>query len=68
MRFNLDAANVATILVIGYAIVGAALVVLSAIGAVGDKDLVLSFNQYLESMAVAAGGLAVGRGLAARKG
>lgn len=68
MQKFLDVGNVATLLVVFYAIVGAVIVVLSAIGAVDTKDLALSFNQYLESMAVAAGGLAIGRGLAAKKG
>lgn len=63
---KLDTANVATILVLVYAIVGALVVVLSVLGHV-DAEVRLTFNQYLESMAIAAGGLAVGRGLAARK-
>lgn len=63
---KLDTAAVATILVVVYALVGAALVVLSALG-VTDSEMRLSFNQYLESMAIAAGGLAIGRGLAAKK-
>ena len=63
----LDVAAVATVLVLVYAVVGAAIVILSAGGVVDDPELRLSFNSYLESMAVAAGGLAIGRGLAARK-
>lgn len=63
---KLDTAQVATILVLFYAAVGGVLVVLSALGSV-DSEVRLTFNQYLESMAIAAGGLAVGRGLAARK-
>ena len=62
----LTVGNVATVLVVLYALVGATLVVLSATGDVA-KELQLSFNAYLESMAVAAGALAVGRGIAARK-
>jgi hypothetical protein len=63
---KLDVANIATILVLIYAVVGAALVVLSAITHV-DPKLALSFSEYLKQMAVATAGLAVGRGLAARK-
>jgi hypothetical protein len=66
VKLNLDAANVATLLVLVYAGLGAVVVVLSIITSV-DPKLALSFDQYLQSMAVAAGGLAVGRGLAARK-
>lgn len=65
---NLSVGNIATGLVILYAVVGAALVVLSATGTVDAKELQLSFATYLEQMAIATGGLAVGRGLAARKG
>lgn len=63
---KLDTANVATILVLVYAVLGAVLVVISATSHV-DMEMRLTFNQYLESMAIAAGGLAVGRGLASRK-
>lgn len=63
---NLETANVATALVLIYALVGAALVILSAAGHV-DPKLALSFRSYLEQMAIAVAGLAVGRGLAARK-
>lgn len=62
----LDVANVATVLVLIYAVVGAALVVLSAV-AHPDPKLALSFSDYLSQMAIATGGLAVGRGLAAKK-
>lgn len=57
---------VATILVVIFAIVGGILVIISAVGHV-DHALALSFKDYLEAMAIATGGLAVGRGLAARK-
>lgn len=66
MKVNLDTANVATLLVVLYAVVGAVLVVASAVGHV-DPALQLSFRSYLEQMAIAAGGLAIGRGIAARK-
>lgn len=62
----LTVGNVATALVIVYALVGATLVILSATGDVAN-ELQLSFKAYLEQMAIAAAGLAVGRGLAARK-
>lgn len=62
-REALDAANVATILVLAYAAVGAVVVILSALDVVGDPQLRISFDQYLKSMVIAAGGLAVGRGL-----
>lgn len=62
----LTVGNVATVLVVLYALVGATLVVLSATGDVAN-ELQLSFNDYLEAMVVAAGGLAIGRGVAARK-
>lgn len=62
---NLSTANVATILVLGYALVGAALVIISAIGHVAP-ELQLSFKDYLGQMAVAAGALAIGRGLTAK--
>lgn len=60
----LEAASVATILVLIYALVGAALVIISALGL---SDVHYTFNEYLNSMAIATGGLAIGRGLAARK-
>ena len=63
---NLSLANVATILVLGYAIVGAALVLLSATGVVNSTELQLSFRVYLEQMAIATAGLAVGRGISTR--
>lgn len=61
---NLDTANVATALVLFYALIGGILVILSALGDV-DPKLTLSFNSYLESMAIAAAGLAIGRGIKA---
>lgn len=63
---RLEVAPVATILVVLYALVGAVIVVLSASGSV-DKTFALTFHGYLEQMAIAVAGLAVGRGLAARK-
>jgi len=62
---NLNLTNVATILVICYAVVGAALVIISALGHVAP-ELQLSFRVYLEQMAVATAGLAVGRGISTR--
>lgn len=62
---NLETANIATILVLVYAVVGAVLVILSAVAHV-DPKLALSFKAYLEQMAIAAAGLAIGRGLASR--
>lgn len=64
MKLNLDVANVATWLVLIYAIAGAALVVISALGHV-TPELQLSFGAYLEKMSIAVAGLAVGRGLKA---
>lgn len=63
---KLEVAPVATILVVLYALIGGVLVILSAGGGV-DPKLALSFNAYLESMALAVAGLALGRGWAARK-
>lgn len=63
----LETGNIATLLVLAYALVGAALVILSAVGHV-DPALRLSFHDYLSQMSIAAGGLAIGRGLAATKG
>jgi hypothetical protein len=60
---NLTTANVATMLVLAYALLGAVLVILSAVDVVGDPSLRLSFDEYLQHMAIAAAGLAVGRGL-----
>lgn len=62
----LTAGNVATVLVLLFAVVGAAMVVLSATVTGIDPDLRLSFQDYLSAMAVAAGGLAIGRGLTSR--
>lgn len=67
MKLNLDVANVATWLVLIFALVGAALVVVSAVVGAVDPQLRLSFEDYLQQMAVAVAGLSVGRGLAARK-
>ena len=62
---RLEVAPVATILVVLYALIGGTLVILSAVGDV-DHSLALSFKTYLEQMAIAVAGLAVGRGIAAR--
>ena len=59
---NLDSSNIATWIVVLIAIVGAALVLLSAITTV-DPALKLTFGSYIEKVGVAAGLLAVGRGL-----
>jgi hypothetical protein len=59
---KLDTASVATILVLTYAVIGGVLVIISAITRV-DPSLTLSFHSYLREMAIAAGGLAIGRGL-----
>lgn len=64
---QLHAAPVATVLVLAFAFVGGVLVIVSAVGHV-DPKLALSFHDYLGEMAVAVAGLAVGRGLAAKKG
>jgi hypothetical protein len=56
---------VATTLVIIYAVVGAALVVLSATLNHIDPTLKLSYKDYLEQMAIAAGALSIGKGLVA---
>jgi hypothetical protein len=61
---NLSTSNIATALVVIYAVVGAALVILSAITHV-DPALALSFKTYLAQMAIATGGLAIGRGIKA---
>lgn len=53
---DLSTANVATILVLIYALVGGVSVIADGI----------AFREYLESMTVATAGLAVGRGLASR--
>lgn len=63
---NLETSNIATALVVIYALVGAALVILSAVGHV-DPALRLTFPNYLAQMAIAVAGLAVGRGLKARR-
>jgi hypothetical protein len=63
VKLNLETSNVATILVVIYAVVGGVLVILSAIGH-PDLALRLSFASYLSQMAIAVGGLAVGRGIA----
>lgn len=62
---RLEVAPVATILVCFYALVGGLLVILSATGDV-DHSFAISFKTYLEQMALAVAGLAVGRGIAAR--
>lgn len=62
---SLDVANIATVLVLIYAVLGAVIVILSAVLNHMDPALRMSFNQYLETMAVAAAGLAIGRGIKA---
>lgn len=64
MKGKLDVANIATALVLVYAAVGGALVLLSAVADV-EPELRLTFAQYLERMAWAVGGLAIGRGIKA---
>ena len=56
---------VVTTLVIIYAVVGALLVILSALINDLDPALKLTYKDYLEQMAIAAGGLGIGRGLVA---
>jgi hypothetical protein len=56
---------VATTLVIIYALIGGALVILSASLNHIDPALKLSYKDYLEQMAIAAGALSIGRGLVA---
>jgi hypothetical protein len=58
-------APVATRLVIIYAAVGAVLVVLSATLNHIDPAIKLSYKDYLEQMAIAAGALSIGKGLIA---
>jgi hypothetical protein len=64
---GLDLPNVATWLVLIYAVLGAILVMLSAILDDMDPTLKLSFGQYLAQMAIATAGLAIGRGIKATK-
>ncbi len=56
---------VVTALVIIYAVVGAVLVILSALINDIDPALRLAYKDYLEEMAIAAAGLGIGRGLVA---
>jgi hypothetical protein len=63
---NLDTKNVATWLILVIATLGAAIVVLSAVDVVTDPQMRLSFRDYIEAVGVAAGLLAVGRGLTSR--
>lgn len=63
VKLDLNASNVMTGLVVFYAVVGAALVLLSAVIDV-DPALRLSFAAYLERMAIATGAVAIGRGIA----
>jgi len=60
-----DMEPVATTLVIIYAAVGAVLVLLSAALDHIDPTLKLSYKDYLEQMAIAAGALSIGKGLVA---
>lgn len=63
-KSQLDSSNVATGLVVIFALVGGALVILSAVLHV-DPALRLSFEDYLQAMTVGVGLLAVGRGIKA---
>lgn len=57
---------VASTLVYIYALVGGALVIISAVGGADiTEELRLSFADYLDQMAIAIGGLAIGRGILA---
>lgn len=60
---KLETAPVATLLIVIAALVGAALVILSALDAVGDPQLRLSFAGYFQSLAIGAGLLGIGRGI-----
>jgi hypothetical protein len=60
-----DMIPVATALVIIYACVGGILVILSAVLTHINPALDLSYKEYLQQMAIAAGALSVGRGLTA---
>ncbi len=63
MKLNLNTANIATALVIIFAVVGGVLVIVSAVGH-PDPAIRPSFKDYIQDMAVAVGLLAVGRGVA----
>jgi hypothetical protein len=56
---------VATVLVIIYALVGGLLVILSAVLTHINPTIDLSYKEYLQQMAIAAGALSIGRGLTA---
>jgi len=56
---------VATGLVLLYAAVGATLVILSALIDDIDPAFALTFSNYIKEMAIAIGGLAIGRGILA---
>jgi hypothetical protein len=56
---------VATVLVVIYAVIGGVLVILSASLDHIDAALKLSYKDYLEQMAIAAGALSIGRGIVA---
>jgi hypothetical protein len=60
---NLETSNVATWLVVLIAAVGAAVVLLSAAGTIEDPALRLNIRDYIEAVALAAGLLAIGRGV-----
>jgi hypothetical protein len=62
-KMDLKVAHVATGLVLLYAVTGAILVILSATVDGMDPALKISFKAYLDQMAVAVAGLAIGRGL-----
>jgi hypothetical protein len=57
--------NVALGLVIFYALVGGALVIISALEPSATGAINFSFKDYIEAMAIAIGGLSVGRGILA---
>jgi hypothetical protein len=60
----LTVANVATMLVLFFALVGAVLVIVSAVSDSVDPALRLTFATYLDKMVWAVGALAIGRGVA----
>jgi hypothetical protein len=57
--------NVALGLVIFYAVIGGALVIISALEPSATGAINFTFKDYIEAMAIAIGGLSVGRGILA---
>jgi hypothetical protein len=57
--------NVALGLVIFYALIGGALVIISAVEPSATGAINFTFKDYIEAMAIAIGGLSVGRGILA---